>query len=129
MRSYPSLRWFAAALFAAAALSPIASWWSLLFSGTTSHLSATDAAVSQLSSTFAATNPERWWFVAWAALPLCLLFAASFYCSPLALRRRWSKVVAAIALVVTLYCLGFVPSLGLFLLVPLGLALWWAYGA
>jgi hypothetical protein len=82
-----------------------------------------------LGTTFSSANPERWWFVGWALLPLFLIVTALFYCSPLVRSRAWSAVVASAVFAVTVCCLAFAPGLGLFLLVPLGLAVWWACGA
>ena len=124
MRRHGSVRWYAAALLAMAALSPLASWWL--------HLAPSDglgSAAAQLDATFSSMNPHRWWFVGWAILPFALLFAALFYASPLAFRRRWALVAAAGILVAALYCLFNYPGVGVFLLVPLVLAFWWAYGA
>jgi hypothetical protein len=129
MYRHPNARWFAASLFALAAIAPISSWWLLLFYATPPSLSTTDAALAQLSTTFSSTNRELWWFIGWALLPLFLVVTAVFYCTPLVGSRRWSVVAAVAAFVVTMCCLAFAPSVGLFLLVPLGLAVWWAYGA
>ncbi|GEM_PF-6913224 len=129
MHPSPRARWFAAALFAVTAIAPLSSWWLLLFYITPPGRSTTDAVLAQLGSTFSSTNPERWWFIGWALLPLFLIVTALFYCSPLVRSRRWSVAVASAVFAATMYCLVFAPSLGLFLLVPLGLAGWWAYGA
>ena len=129
MRRDPTARRIAACLFALAALAPIASWWLLLFHVMPPHLSTTDAALAQLGTTFSSSNPERWWFIGWALLPFFLLLTALFYCSPLARGRNWSIAAAAAILAVTLYCLAFTPTLGLFLIAPLGLSIWWGYGA
>ena len=129
MHRYPNARWFAAGLFALAAIAPLSSWWLLLFYAAPPHLSTAQSVLSQLGTTFSSSNPERWWFIAHALIPLFLIGVAVFYCSPLVRSRRWSAALAISVFVVTLYCLAFVPSLGLFLLVPLGLAVWWAHGA
>ena len=107
-----------------AALAPLASWWSFLGP----DLNVT-AVATQLNVTFSPMNPNRWWFIGWAALPFALLASALFYASPLALRRRWALFAAAAVLVVTLYSLLNFPSVGLFLGVPLALSVWWVYGA
>ena len=129
MRRDPQARWFAAVLFAVAALATLSGWWLLLFYVTSRQLSVTDAALAQLGSTFSPANPERWWFIAFALIPIFLISIAVFFCSRLVRSRRWSVAVALSVSVVTLYCLLFVPSLGFFLLIPLALAIWWAYGA
>ena len=129
MHRYPNARWFAAFLFAVAAIAPLSSWWLLLFHATPPRLSTTDAVLAQLGATFSTTNPERWWFIGWALLPLFFALIALFYCSPLARSRRWSIAAAAAVLVATMYCFAFAPSLGLFLIVPLALSVWWAHGA
>ena len=129
MHRHATTRWIAAILFALAAIAPISSWWVLLFNVIPHHLSTTEAVFNQLGSTFSPANPERWWFVGWALMPLFLILMALFYCSPLARSRRWSVVVAASVFVVSMYSLAFAPALGFFLLVPLSLAVWWAYGA
>jgi len=129
MHLEPQDRWIAALLFAVAAIAPLSGWWLLLFYVTPPHLSATDAVLAQLGSTFSPANPERWWFIAFALIPFFLISVAIFFCSPLVRSRRWSAMVALSVSAVTLYCLLFVPSLGIFLFIPLGLAVWWAHGA
>ena len=130
MHRYPKARWIVAFLFAVAAVAPLSSWWLLLFHDVAPpHLSATDAVLGQLGATFSFANPERWWFIGFALIPFFLIGVAIFFSSPLVRSRWWSVAVALSASLVTLYCLLFVPSLGLFLFVPLGLAVWWAHGA
>jgi hypothetical protein len=129
MHRYPKARWFAACLFAIAAMAPLSSWWLLLFHVTPPHLSAADAALAQLGSTFSPTNPERWWFIVWALLPIFFIATALFYCSRFARNRSWSVAAAAAVFAVTMYCLAFAPSLGFFLIVPFGFSAWWAHGA
>ena len=129
MHRYPKARWLAAFLFAVAAIAPLSSWWLLLFHVTPSRLSTTDAALAQLGATFSPANPERWWFIGWALLPFFFVITALFYCSRLARSRSWSIAVAAAVFAVTMYCFAFAPSLGFFLIVPLGLSVWWAHGA
>jgi hypothetical protein len=92
-------------------------------------MSPVDAATSQLTSTFSLANEQLWWFVGWATVTLYLLVVAAFYVSPLVRRRPWAIAVAASAGIVTLYSLVFTPVLGLFLLLPLVLSIWWAHGA
>jgi hypothetical protein len=89
----------------------------------------TDSIMAQLGVTFSASNPERWWFVGWAILPILLLGASLFYCTPLARIRVCAITVSVAAFITTMYCLAFVPGLGVPLLVPFGLSVWWAYGA
>ena len=119
----------AALLFALAALAPLSSWWLLLFYANPPNQTPIGVAASQLSATFSPANEYLWWFVGWALVPVYLIVVALFYVSPLASRRSWAVVVAVSAAVVTLYSLVFMPALGVFLLVPLGLVTWWAYGA
>ncbi len=59
-----------------AAISPIVSWYMLLFVAKPSNVSAGAAAWSELSYVFSSENTERWWFVLWAMLPLLLLATA-----------------------------------------------------
>src|SRR6266516_4750473 len=104
MHRHPNARWFAAFLFALAAIAPISSWWLLLFHVTPPGLSTTDAAMGQLSTTFSAANPDVWWFIGWALLPLFLITMAAFYCTPLVGSRRWSMAAAVLAFAVTICC-------------------------
>jgi len=119
----------AALLFAVAALAPLSSWWLLLFSANPPKMSPIDAAMSQLTTTFSLANEQLWWFVGWATVTVYLLVVAAFYVSPLVRRRPWAIAVATSAGIVTLYSLVFTPVLGLFLLLPLVLSIWWALGA
>ena len=129
MRVSPMTPKLAALLFAVAALAPLSSWWLLLFSENPPKMSPIDAAMSQLTSTFSLANEQLWWFVGWATVTVYLLVVAAFYVSPLVRRRPWAIAVATSAGIVTLYSLVFTPVLGLFLLLPLVLSIWWAHGA
>ena len=129
MRVSPMTPKLAALLFAVAALAPLSSWWLLLFSENPPKMSPIDAAMSQLTSTFSLANEQLWWFVGWATVTVYLLVVAAFYVSPLVRRRPWAIAVATSAGIVTLYSLVFTPVLGLFLLLPLVLSIWWALGA
>ena len=129
MRVSPMTPKLAALLFAVAALAPLSSWWLLLFSANPPKMSPIDAAMSQLTTTFSLANEQLWWFVGWATVTVYLLVVAAFYVSPLVRRRPWAIAVATSAGIVTLYSLVFTPVLGLFLLLPLVLSIWWAHGA
>ena len=129
MRVSPMTPKLAALLFAVAALAPLSSWWLLLFSANPPKMSPIDAAMSQLTTTFSLANEQLWWFVGWATVTVYLLVVAAFYVSPLVRRRPWAIAVATSAGIVTLYSLVFTPVLGLFLLLPLVLSIWWALGA
>ena len=124
MRRHAGIRWIVAALLALAAIAPIASWWLSL--GSERGLNAVS---SHLETVFAATNPDRSWFVAWAVLPVALILGAFAYASPLAVRRPWAWSLAVALAVVTLFCLINMPSVGLLLVIAVAFAVLWAYGA
>ncbi len=59
-----------------AAISPVASWYMLLFVEKPTNVSVAAAAWSELSYLFSSQNADRWWFVLWALLPVLLLATA-----------------------------------------------------
>ncbi len=65
-----------AACLVFAAIYPISSWCILLFVAKPPHLSTAEAAWAQLSYVFSSENPDRWWFVVWAILPVLFLALA-----------------------------------------------------
>ena len=86
---------YAAFYLALGSAIPIGAWLILLFAAQSPSLSATDAVTQTVQFTFSAANPDRLWFVWWAALPVMLLAVAGSYLS------RISKIPAgAIALLV-----------------------------
>lgn len=66
-----------AAFLVFAAVSPIVSWYMLLFVAKPANLSATAAAWVELTYVFGSENADRWWFVLWALLPVLLLTTAT----------------------------------------------------
>jgi hypothetical protein len=109
-------------LYALAAVAPIASWLLLLFYAKPPHQPPLEAAGSMLRHTFSPDVPERWWFVGWAALPICFLVLSAMYLSSLSLRRSWAIALFCVSLVVTAYALVAVLPLGVILLVALYLS-------
>lgn len=59
-----------------AAVSPIVSWYMLLFVAKPTNVSVVTAAWSELTYVFGSENADRWWFVLWALLPVLLLTTA-----------------------------------------------------
>ncbi len=121
MPRHASIRWIVAALLVAASIAPIASWWLLLESNR-----SIACASFQLEVVFAPTNPDHAWTVAWAVLPAALIAGAVLYSSPFAVRRAWAWFLAAFLAGITLFCIVNMPAVGVFLIVPFGLAVWWA---
>jgi hypothetical protein len=60
-----------------AAVSPIVSWYMLLFVAKPMNVSAAAAAWSELTYVFGSANADRWWFILWALLPVLLLTTAT----------------------------------------------------
>ena len=65
-----------AAFLVLAAISPVVSWYMLLFVAKPTNVSVVAAAWSELTYVFSSENGDRWWFVLWALLPLVLLTTA-----------------------------------------------------
>ena len=106
------LRRWTSLLYALAAVVPVASWLLLLFYAKPPSQSPLEAAVSMLRATFAPEDPRRWWFIGWAALPICFLVLAAMYISPISLRRSWAIALFCVSLMATAYSLVAVPPLG-----------------
>lgn len=65
-----------AAFLVLAAISPIVSWYMLLFVAKPTNVSVAAAAWSELTYVFSSDNADRWWFLLWALLPVLLLTTA-----------------------------------------------------
>jgi len=65
-----------AAFLVLAAVSPVVSWYMLLFVAKPMNVSVAAAAWSELTYVFGSENADRWWFVLWALLPVLLLTTA-----------------------------------------------------
>ncbi len=83
-----------------AAVSPIVSWYLLLFVAKPANVSVAGAAWYQLTYVFSNNNADRWWFVLWALLPVLLLAAAiaCFTKQPLSALTLRAVVAAGLAL-------------------------------
>jgi hypothetical protein len=119
----------AALTFALAAAAPIASWWLTLFYVTPPNQPALDWALEMLGHTLSSENADLWWFIGWAALPICLLALSTLYLTPLVRHRSWAIGLFCAAVIVTLYSLFAVPPLGAVLTLALYLSYRCIHGA
>jgi hypothetical protein len=82
-----------------AAISPIVSWYMLLFVAKPSNVSVAAAAWSELSYVFSSESAELWWFVLWAMLPVLLLATAIACYTRQPLTAATLRILVAIGLV------------------------------
>jgi hypothetical protein len=123
MFSRPASNTLAAFFFAFAAAFPAGSWLILLFVADPAHFTPLEGAAAQLRYAFSAENPELWWFVSWACLPLLLLSLAAAYFTGQARPRGQGRWLFGVAVVVTVASPFVWPSV----LLPLLAALYYAY--
>jgi glucan phosphoethanolaminetransferase (alkaline phosphatase superfamily) len=88
-----------AAFLVLAAISPIVSWYMLLFTAKPTNVSVAVAAWSELTYVFSRANADMWWFVLWALLPLVLLTTAIACYRNRPLSVRALRMLAAVGLV------------------------------
>lgn len=110
-------------MLAVASLAPLPIWWLHLFS----HTDVVPAA-KMLAYTFSSENAHLWWYIGWAVLPIVLLLMVAFYCSRLAMRRRWSIAVAAALLVTAIVSIFHYPIVWPSLVFTFALSVWWTWG-
>ena len=88
-----------AAFLVLAAVSPIVSWYMLLFVAKPMNVSIAAAARSELTYVFGSENADRWWFVLWALLPVLLLTTAIVCYTSRPLSTATLRMLVAVGLV------------------------------
>ena len=112
-----------AACLVFAAVSPIVSWYLLLFVAKPTNLSVAAAAWSELTYVFSSENPDRWWFVLWALLPVLLLATAIACYTNRPLGARTLRMLFAVGLALTIASAYLWPIE----LIPIAGAIYFAY--
>jgi hypothetical protein len=82
----------------AAVLAGVA-WYVYLFVADPGDRPFADSAYSQLNSSFATANADRWWFIWFSALPLALSAVGAAYLSRLARNQTMAMLLVAILVI------------------------------
>lgn len=93
-----------------AATIPAGAWAIMLFAVAPENMSVSQAVAEQLRYTFAAENPERWWFISLALAPAILLLLSLSYVGGAPRKPAVSRFLLALGALVTLASIGLWPS-------------------